>query len=327
MTERPHPLHRAPAAGAAQPARRAQGRHRRRARRGQPGLARGVPARRRRGRRDRHRPRRPQHQRRLRLHPPRPAQGRRGARTAPTSASPTTATPTAAWPSTPRAPRSTATRSWASSPSRCKERGRARAGHPRRDRHEQPRAAPSRWSARGSRCCRPLSATATCSRRCAPGATRSAASSPGHVIMLDHGTTGDGVLTGLHAGRAGRRDRPQHRRPRRGDDPAAAGARQRPGRRQEPGRERRAPAVGGAPTSEAALDGSGRVLLRKSGTEPLVRVMVEAPTQEQADAVATASPVSCGSACSPLNPVPCGIGGLQGRDDVAGDLERGRRRR
>ena len=37
---------------------------------------------------------------------------------------------------------------------------------------------------------------------------------------------------------------------------------------------------------QATLDGSGRVLLRKSGTEPLVRVMVEAPTQEQADAVA-----------------------------------------
>ena len=31
---------------------------------------------------------------------------------------------------------------------------------------------------------------------------------------------------------------------------------------------------------------SGRVLLRPSGTEQLVRVMVEAPTQEQADAVA-----------------------------------------
>jgi phosphoglucosamine mutase len=35
-----------------------------------------------------------------------------------------------------------------------------------------------------------------------------------------------------------------------------------------------------------ALDGSGRVLLRKSGTEPLVRVMVEAQTQDLADAVA-----------------------------------------
>ena len=37
---------------------------------------------------------------------------------------------------------------------------------------------------------------------------------------------------------------------------------------------------------EAALAGSGRVLLRKSGTEPLVRVMVEAATAEQAQEVA-----------------------------------------
>ncbi|MBA3866682.1 MAG: phosphoglucosamine mutase [Solirubrobacterales bacterium] len=34
-----------------------------------------------------------------------------------------------------------------------------------------------------------------------------------------------------------------------------------------------------------ALDGRGRVLLRPSGTEPLVRVMVEAPSAEEADAV------------------------------------------
>src|SRR5437764_7738336 len=34
---------------------------------------------------------------------------------------------------------------------------------------------------------------------------------------------------------------------------------------------------------EAELDGRGRVLLRPSGTEPLVRVMVEAPTQDAAD--------------------------------------------
>jgi phosphoglucosamine mutase len=36
---------------------------------------------------------------------------------------------------------------------------------------------------------------------------------------------------------------------------------------------------------EAGLDGTGRVLLRPSGTEPLVRVMVEAPTAEQADSI------------------------------------------
>ena len=34
-----------------------------------------------------------------------------------------------------------------------------------------------------------------------------------------------------------------------------------------------------------ALEGRGRVLLRPSGTEPLVRVMVEAPTAEEAEAV------------------------------------------
>ena len=33
------------------------------------------------------------------------------------------------------------------------------------------------------------------------------------------------------------------------------------------------------------LEGRGRVLLRPSGTEPVVRVMVEAPTEEEADAV------------------------------------------
>jgi phosphoglucosamine mutase len=35
----------------------------------------------------------------------------------------------------------------------------------------------------------------------------------------------------------------------------------------------------------ANLEGRGRVLLRPSGTEPLVRVMVEAPTADEAEAV------------------------------------------
>jgi len=37
--------------------------------------------------------------------------------------------------------------------------------------------------------------------------------------------------------------------------------------------------------AEQALVGRGRVLVRSSGTEPLVRVMVEAPTDEEADEV------------------------------------------
>ena len=40
--------------------------------------------------------------------------------------------------------------------------------------------------------------------------------------------------------------------------------------------------------SEKRLGDTGRVLLRSSGTEPLVRVMVEAATQEVADAEAGA---------------------------------------
>ena len=108
----------------------------------------------------------------------------------------------------------------------------------------------------------------------------------GHVIMLDHGTTGDGVLTGLMlAARMAATGRtiadlgavmtrlPQVLVNIRGVDKSRVETDE--GLRSAIAHE------------EAALDGSGRVLLRKSGTEPLVRVMVEAPTQEQADAVAT----------------------------------------
>ncbi len=39
-------------------------------------------------------------------------------------------------------------------------------------------------------------------------------------------------------------------------------------------------------SESAELEGRGRILVRPSGTEPLVRVMVEAPTQDEADLVA-----------------------------------------
>jgi phosphoglucosamine mutase len=42
---------------------------------------------------------------------------------------------------------------------------------------------------------------------------------------------------------------------------------------------------GAVRAEEAGLEGRGRILLRPSGTEPLVRVMAEAPTQEEADQV------------------------------------------
>jgi phosphoglucosamine mutase len=40
-----------------------------------------------------------------------------------------------------------------------------------------------------------------------------------------------------------------------------------------------------AEEANAALEGRGRVLVRPSGTEQLVRVMVEAPSEDEADAV------------------------------------------
>ncbi len=44
-----------------------------------------------------------------------------------------------------------------------------------------------------------------------------------------------------------------------------------------------AAAAGSVEREQAALEGRGRVLVRLSGTEPLVRVMVEAPTAQEAD--------------------------------------------
>jgi phosphoglucosamine mutase len=50
---------------------------------------------------------------------------------------------------------------------------------------------------------------------------------------------------------------------------------------------------------EHELGGDGRVLVRPSGTEPVVRVMVEAPTAEQAETAATRLAAAVERACSP----------------------------
>ena len=107
----------------------------------------------------------------------------------------------------------------------------------------------------------------------------------GHVVLADEATTGDGVLTALHlmaevasSGRtlaelASRVVRfPQVLINVRVHDKAAVA---------------HSGAVAAAVASaEAELGDSGRVLLRPSGTEPLVRVMVEAASAEQAQSIA-----------------------------------------
>jgi len=107
----------------------------------------------------------------------------------------------------------------------------------------------------------------------------------GHLVLLEHATTGDGLLTALHL---------MGRMAQTGDtlDELAGAVRKLPQVLVNVGGVDKArldtsPQVADALTrAEAALGTSGRVLLRPSGTEPLVRVMVEAPTQQQAQQVA-----------------------------------------
>ena len=107
----------------------------------------------------------------------------------------------------------------------------------------------------------------------------------GHVIFLNHGTTGDGVLTGLMlASRVAQTGHPLAE---------LAAVMTRLPQVLVNVKNVDKDAVDGHPTVQSAvaeaqreLDGSGRVLLRKSGTEPLVRVMVEAADHHQAQAIA-----------------------------------------
>jgi phosphoglucosamine mutase len=107
----------------------------------------------------------------------------------------------------------------------------------------------------------------------------------GHLVFLDHATTGDGLLTGLAL---------LSRMTATGASLAelASVVQRLPqtlinvpvtDRLTVAENDEVAEAVNAV---EAELGDTGRVLLRPSGTEQLVRVMVEAPTQEQADAVA-----------------------------------------
>jgi phosphoglucosamine mutase len=107
----------------------------------------------------------------------------------------------------------------------------------------------------------------------------------GHIIFTDHATTGDGLLTALNVmarmatqnASLGELAAIVQRLPQtlvnvQVDDRDAVAE---------------SPAVATAiAAAEDELGDAGRVLLRPSGTEQLVRVMVEAATQEQADAIA-----------------------------------------
>jgi phosphoglucosamine mutase len=107
----------------------------------------------------------------------------------------------------------------------------------------------------------------------------------GHIIFTDHATTGDGLLTALNVmARMAATDATLaelaaivHRLPQtlvnvQVEDRDAVAV---------------SPEVAAAvAAAENELGDSGRVLLRPSGTEQVVRVMVEAATQEDADAIA-----------------------------------------
>ena len=94
----------------------------------------------------------------------------------------------------------------------------------------------------------------------------------GHIIMLEHATTGDGVLTSLHLLAAVNR---------RGV-PMAAAAKMMPKYPQVlvnvPGdASRLGPQTDAAVRrAQAQLGGDGRVLVRPSGTEPKIRLMIQA---------------------------------------------------
>ena len=107
----------------------------------------------------------------------------------------------------------------------------------------------------------------------------------GHVILLDHGTTGDGLLTGVHLlARVAATGKPLAE--------LAAVVERLPQvlvnvPDVDKSRVSTDTTVQAAVTAaERELGDTGRVLLRPSGTEPLVRVMVEAATVMRADAVA-----------------------------------------
>ena len=107
----------------------------------------------------------------------------------------------------------------------------------------------------------------------------------GHLLVLDRHTTGDGLVSALQVLNASVRSGKSM-------DELLAGVSLFPQTlinvRLQAGQDWRVNRLLAEETliAQKALDGRGRVLIRASGTEPLLRVMVEADDPEQASAVA-----------------------------------------
>jgi phosphoglucosamine mutase len=108
----------------------------------------------------------------------------------------------------------------------------------------------------------------------------------GHVVMAEHATTGDGVLTALHLMSRMATSKTSLA------DLAAVMRRLPQVLINVPGVDKSradsdAALLAAVAAAESDLGQSGRVLLRPSGTESLVRVMVEAATYDTANEVAS----------------------------------------
>jgi len=119
----------------------------------------------------------------------------------------------------------------------------------------------------------------------------------GHIVFADRATTGDGVLSGVQlVDLVGRSQTPL--------SVLADGVMERLPQvlrnvRLEHRLEDIADVIAGEIAEvEQSLGARGRVLIRLSGTEPLVRVMVEAPTLQQAEAAADNLAAAVVKACS-----------------------------
>ena len=107
----------------------------------------------------------------------------------------------------------------------------------------------------------------------------------GHIISADHGMSGDGVLTALQLAAllqpgetlSDRVDQSFRSFPQRLRNVRV------PDRDRRKGWEQCDALTTAIAAAEAAMGDEGRVLVRASGTEPLLRVMVEASSQEQVD--------------------------------------------